>query len=96
VVGHIVYLVNASGIGAYDAAAIGPPTDWDSLPLLDYDAEIAFGPELGRLIAANDEYLAVVDASNTFYLAHRDKSGPVKPLEVHREAPATPTCAEGQ
>jgi hypothetical protein len=96
VVDHIVYVVNASGIRAYDASVIGPPTDVDSLPLLDYNAEIPFGPELGRLIAANDKYLAVVDASNTLYLAHRDKSGPVKPLEVHREAPAAPTCTDGK
>jgi len=92
---HIVYLTTPAGIRAYDASTIGPPTNWDSLKLLDYNVEIPFGPGLGRLIAANAKYLAVVDESNTLYVAPRDKSGAVKPLEVHRDAPSDPVCPDG-
>jgi hypothetical protein len=48
----------------------------------DYDASIAFGDGLARLVAASDSWLAVVDAEGTIYLAPRDASGAVAPLRV--------------
>jgi hypothetical protein len=96
VVDHIAYLATPEGVRAYDATKIGPSTDWYSLPFLDYHADIPFGPDLARLIAANDLYLAVVDNSDRFYLIPRGKSGPVEPLAVHVEPPASPPCESGK
>lgn len=92
VVDHIIYLATPKGIKAYDATTIGPPTNWDTLPLLDYFAEIPFGPDEPKLLAANAQYLAVVDAADQLYLVPRLKSGPVKPVEVRRERPTDATC----
>jgi hypothetical protein len=72
----VAYLATSDGIRAYDVADIGAPA------LLDYDAKIAFGDGLARLVAASGSWLAVVDTEGTIYLAPRDASGAVAPLRV--------------
>jgi hypothetical protein len=91
VVDQIVYLATPDGVRAYDIADIDHPE------LLPYEAQIAFGDGLARLIAASERWLAVVDEGGALYLVPRDVSGPVEPLEVYepRERPVEASTCGG-
>lgn len=88
---QIVYLATPDGVRAYDIA------DIDNPELLPYEASIAFGDGLARLIATSDRWLAVVDQGGTLYVVPRDVSGPVAPLQVYepRESPVEPPACGG-
>ena len=88
---QIVYLATPDGVRAYDIADIDHPE------LLPYEASIALGDGLARLIATSERWLAVVDGGGALYLVPRDVSGPVEPLKVYepRESPVDPPACGG-